>query len=380
MKTTMDSDKTRKGGTRDGLFQRRGWWWLDYYDAEGRRHRKKAAPDYQTAKGLYRVTMSKIAKGELTGVREEGLTFKEYAERRYWPKVKPTLAPAWADRSAAILAALVVRFGGMRLSGLRREEIESWYAERLDQVKASTANRELSRLKHALGRAVVWGYLRVNPAGPVKKAKEPPGRVRYLTRDERAILLDGQDVTVKASDGRAWTIRRAPSPVLRVYIVAALHTGARRSELVRLTWGGVDMRGRTLTFTHTKNGESRTVPMTDTLWAVLRELPRSLDPDAPVFPERDPKVLSRLFARYVKAVGLRNLTFHDLRHDAASTLTMAGVPQRTVMAILGHKDPRMTMRYQHLTPGHLRDAMRALDAPPVSAPEASAGRVPIGTI
>jgi len=40
---------------------------------------------------------------------------------------------------------------------------------------------------------------------------------------------------------------------------------------------------------------------------------------------------------------------------------MAGVAQRAVMEILGHRDPRMTMRYQHLSPGHLRDAMRALD-------------------
>ena len=42
---------------------------------------------------------------------------------------------------------------------------------------------------------------------------------------------------------------------------------------------------------------------------------------------------------------------------------MAGVPQRTVMEILGHRDARMTMRYQHLTPGHLQEAMRALDRP-----------------
>ena len=53
--------------------------------------------------------------------------------------------------------------------------------------------------------------------------------------------------------------------------------------------------------------------------------------------------------------------FHDLRHDAASALTMGGVGQRAVMAILGHRDPRVTMRYQHLSPGHLRDALRALD-------------------
>ena len=56
----------------------------------------------------------------------------------------------------------------------------------------------------------------------------------------------------------------------------------------------------------------------------------------------------RAFARLCDDLGLADLRFHDLRHDAASTLTMAGVPQRTVMAILGHRDPRMTMRYQQV--------------------------------
>ncbi len=106
------------------------------------------------------------------------------------------------------------------------------------------------------------------------------------------------------------------------------------------------------------------MPLTDSLRDALQALPRPLDPEAHVFPERDPKVLSRAFARLVERLGIKNLRFHDLRHDAASTLTMAGVPQRTVMEILGHRDPRMTMRYQHLTPGHLRDAARALDTRP----------------
>lgn len=44
--------------------------------------------------------------------------------------------------------------------------------------------------------------------------------------------------------------------------------------------------------------------------------------------------------RLVGRLGLKDLHFHDLRHDAASTLTMAGVPQRTVMAILGHRRTR----------------------------------------
>jgi integrase len=62
------------------------------------------------------------------------------------------------------------------------------------------------------------------------------------------------------------------------------------------------------------------------------------------------------------------LRVDDLRHDTASTLTMANVPQRTIMEILGHRDPLMTLRYQHLAPGHLRDAMQALDRAPITRP------------
>ena len=71
-------------------------------------------------------------------------------------------------------------------------------------------------------------------------------------------------------------------------------------------------------------------------------------------------------------MGLKDVSFHDLRHDVASTLTMAGVSQRAVMEVLGHRDPRMTIRYQHLEPGHLRDAVRtlerAVDPMPIKVP------------
>jgi integrase len=362
----------RKPRTRDGLFQRRGWWWIDYYDAAGKRHRKKAAPTYEVAKIIYRDTMTAIAKGEVLGVREEGILLREFVDRRYWPSITPTLAPAWAERSRGILDALLAVFGDRRLANLRQEEIERWSAGRRGQVKASTANKELARLKHVLGRAIAWGYLRASPAAKVAKAKEPSGRVRYLTPEERHALLDGADVTVKAKDGRSWTVHHAPTPALRLYILAALHTGARRAELLRLTWRDVDMRQRAFTFRGTKNGSDRTVPMTETLRETLLALPRPLAPTAPVLPPyADPHVLTRSFARLVKRLELARLTFHDLRHDVASNLTMAGVPQRTIMELLGHRDPRMTIRYQHLAPGHLRDAMQALERAATAPPAAS---------
>lgn len=363
---------------RDGVFKRNGWWWIDYEDADGKRHREKAAPSYEVARLVYRDKMNAIAKGEVTGVREEGIRFRDFVDKRYWPAVSATLAPAWRERSRDLLDRQIFpAFGDARLSAIRQDAIERWFAARLERVKPSTANKELSRLKHALGRAVVWGYLKASPAARVKKAKESDGRVRYLTAEERDRLVNGSDDTVKASDGRAWTVRHEPNATLKAYIVAALQTGARRSELLRLTWGDVDMRQRTVTFRQTKNGHDRTIPMTAPMHALLGSLLRSLDSTAPVLPHYDdPKVLTRAFTRHARRVGLGGLTFHDLRHDAASTLTAAGVGQRAVMEILGHRDPRMTIRYQHLAPGHLQDAMLALEkASPtgtISAPAARA--------
>src|SRR6266542_4984440 len=141
----------RRLGTRDGLFQRHGWWWLDYHDAEGRRHRKKAAPDYDTAKKMYRATMTAIARGEVLGVREEGLRLKEFVEKLYWRAVETSVSASERVRARSILDAQILpRFGSARLATLRREEIERWQADRLATVSGSTVNKELMRLGHLL--------------------------------------------------------------------------------------------------------------------------------------------------------------------------------------------------------------------------------------
>ncbi len=358
---------------RDGVFKRNRAWWIDYTDAEGRRHRKKAAPTYELAKLIYRDTVAAIAKGEVLGLRDEGTPFRAFVEQRYWPTVASTWSRGEQVRARAILDTQVLpRFGNLRLPQVTREAVERWIGERLQHVSGATVNKELMRMKHVLNRAVAWRYLKDSPARGIARVREAPGRVRYLSDDERERLLSGADVTVTASDGRTWTRRRQPNGRLRLYIVGALHTGARLGELTALTWADVDFKARTVRFVHTKNGHARTVPMTDTLRALLLGLPRPLSSSARVLPQHDRLVISRSFARLVADLGIANLRFHDLRHDAASQLTMAGVSQRAIMEVLGHRDPRMTMRYQHLAPGHLRDAMRALDT--ANSP------VPTGTI
>lgn len=351
----MDNGKTekqtRKGGKRDGLFHRNGWWWLDFYDAEGKRHRQKAAPDYDTAKKMYREKMTGIAKGDFLGIREEGISLKRFVEEKYWPTIKGSLSFFEERRSRSILDQhLLPRFGDFKLAKIRTEDIDRWQSERLGKVSPGTVRKEMMRMKHLLNCAVKWKYIKDSPTKGLQAVTMPPGRVRYLTPDERTTLLN------------------QARPELRLYIEAALQTGARRGELCSLRWTDIDMRTRMLSFPRTKNGETRSVPMTDTLYRLLHSLPRPLDQKALVLPALSADAVTIGFGRLAKALSLSNLKFHDLRHDVASTLTMAGVPQRSVMEILGHKDPRMTLRYQHLTPAHLRKAMTALESNTQEAP------------
>jgi integrase len=66
------------------------------------------------------------------------------------------------------------------------------------------------------------------------------------------------------------------------------------------------------------------------------------------------------FIKACHKAGIRDFHFHDLRHTAASHMAMAGVDIMAIRQVLGHKTIQMTLRYSHLSPGHLRTAVAAL--------------------
>jgi integrase len=76
-----------------------------------------------------------------------------------------------------------------------------------------------------------------------------------------------------------------------------------------------------------------------------------------------PHSLRREWAPAVREAGIKDFRWNDLRHTFASRLAMQGVELRTVAELMGHKTIQMTMRYAHLSPGFLADAVRKLDAP-----------------
>lgn len=72
--------------------------------------------------------------------------------------------------------------------------------------------------------------------------------------------------------------------------------------------------------------------------------------------------VNRALQRAALKAGVPNLCLYTLRHSFISRLVQAGVSLPEVAALAGHRDIRMTMRYAHLAPQHLRNSIAILEA------------------
>ncbi len=123
----------------------------------------------------------------------------------------------------------------------------------------------------------------------------------------------------------------------------AVETGMRRGELLAIRWADVNLPARRLQLRVTKNGRSRTVPLSPAAVQVLAGLPRRGDAVIPV----TANAFRLAWERLKRRAGVRDLRFHDLRHEAISRFFEKGLSLPEVALISGHRDPRMLLRYTH---------------------------------
>jgi integrase len=345
------------------VFKRNGEYWIDYYDGEGRRHRKKIGPQKNVAQLALKDVKVKIAKGEYLGIYEEKkIPFKDFAQKVYIPYAKTNLSPSTFNRCNGIIKNQLIPYFDCYVYKISRKAIEDYKQKRAEEVEPATVNREFSRLRHMLKCAVDWGYIKNNPCKGIKELKEPPGRIRYLSHEEMEGLLTACDPeSLKQHPSNA---NRPLSKLINVYLKTivqlAIHTGMRRGEIMGLRWKDIDLKEKRILIEKTKNNERRTIYMNDTVYHVLKSLPHHLHSEL-VFPDINGNMVTVAFERACKRAKIEDLRFHDLRHTFASYLTMGGVNLRTVQTLLGHKDLRMTMMYSHLSPEHLKEAVTILE-------------------
>lgn len=236
------------------------------------------------------------------------------------------------------------------------------------QRSITSVNRELALLRRMLNVAQREGWILKNPfhAGEsLISVADEVKRERILTLDEERQLLEAcgeRTITVKRG-GKEFTVQDRRREHLKAIIIAALDTGMRKGELLRLRWKDVDTDNREIIIRamNTKTMRERTVPMTTRLYSELRRMreERQPAPDELVFGFDDVK---RSFDGARNDAGLSDLRFHDLRHTHATRLVGAGIPVPDVARGLGHQQLSTTYRYVNSTRESARRRAEVLDA------------------
>ncbi len=205
-------------------------------------------------------------------------------------------------------------------------------------VTGSTMNRELAVISHLYNTArSEWGFEKLeNPIGKGVRRKENKGRRRRLRRGEEACLL---------AAAQAYEQRWAPVIPISAVIQFALSTAMRLGEIGSCTWDDVNLEEATLFLADTKNGESRTVPLYPSAVRLLASLERRAD--NLVFGPADS--IRQMWTRVLATTDIKNLRFHDLRHEAISRLfERTDLSDMEIAAISGHKTLSQLKRYAHL--------------------------------
>lgn len=211
-------------------------------------------------------------------------------------------------------------------------------------LQKSTAT--VNRYMQAIAAVFTWAIEQrlspkdwVHPCRGIKCLPDAKERVRFLDNDERTRLF----AAVKESE----------YPRLYALTLMAMKTGARRGELLALTWRDIDLDKGIAMLGKTKNGDRRTLVLLADVVEALRPF-KSSDPTRYVFGSvrskyQSPTSIDSAWRDAVARAKVKNFKFHDLRHCCASYMAQAGIPLHVIAEVLGHRKLDMTKRYAHLT-------------------------------
>lgn len=160
--------------------------------------------------------------------------------------------------------------------------------------------------------------------------------------------------------------QKSANPYLYTVVVLCLSTGARKMEIMSLTWEQVDFHRGVIILHETKNGERRALPLVGKAHALLlthrkiHYLGSNL-----LFPSKHdrtkPVDLRAPWEAALKAAEIDTFRFHDLRHSAASYLAMNGATMAEIAEVLGHKTLQMVKRYAHLSEAHTAKVVASMN-------------------
>ena len=339
-------------------------WWYEFVYA-GKRIRESA----QTARKSIAIEREKNRRKELERVAA-GLPSTPTRDRiRRVSDVLKTYAAGYEinHRRKSVLiirersAHLDRLLGSHLLSDLTSERVLEYMKRRRGELACGrTINMELGILSRAVG--FTWRMLWPN----VKPLEENNDVGKALEPDEESRMLEAA--------------AKSTSKLIYPFLYALAWTGMRSDEARTLTWSQVDFAGNEVIVGRAKSekGKGRHIPLGANLRAVLEQHSAryqgwfgKIRPEwyvfplsnrrAPVDPSKPVTTLKKAWQSVRTAAKVR-CRLHDLRHSFCTKLAEAGVPESTMLDIMGHVSAAMLRRYSHIRVQARRDAISAIEA------------------
>jgi integrase len=333
-----------------------GTLYLRYKNAAGKTAHTKLGTTQDLSLGTVRQRAKQLKAEIATGKdpqaetrqRNAVPTWDEFFEDSYLPHAKQ-VKRTWKNDADMNRLRISHRFGATPINAITRQSVQQFHNElREEGMAPATADHHLKLLRHALNLAVDWGLLASNPTAKVKQFNADNQVERYLSDDELQRLLK----VLRAHENR---------PVCCA-ILWLLATGARVGEALSAEWSDIDRSRRTwlIQAKNSKSKKRRSVVLNDVALSVLDELQTLTrhQQKGPLFiGKRGPLgTINKVWYGIRDKAALGDCRLHDLRHSYASMLVNAGHSLYEVQQALGHSDPKVTMRYAHLSKESLQRA------------------------
>ena len=233
------------------------------------------------------------------------------------------------------------KLADMTIDKLTGEVVSQYRDARLKEVSPNTVRLELAFLSVVFEQCrKEWGLPVTNPVKQIRMPRPGKPRQRRLEAGEEDALLQA--------------CRESGAHYLQTFVILAIETGMRFGELASVTWENLNLDKRTIYLPDTKNGSPRTVPLSTRALNAIQLQPRSIN--GRLFSAKPGSIRSAFLIALNKAQAtqphsknfLRELRFHDLRHEAVTRLFEKGLNPIEVGMVSGHKTLSMLQRYTHL--------------------------------
>ena len=242
-------------------------------------------------------------------------------------------------RLRKLLYRMSKRLGNPIAYDLSAKDFSTYREERSKEISTTTINREHSYLRAMFNELERLGVINFpNPLTKIRQFRERERELRYLSHDEINQLL----IACSQSTNRSL-----------VYVVKiCLATGARWDEAESLK--SSQIKDGRITFLNTKSGKNRSVPIQSWLFDELISIK----------PVNDKRLFLSSLSAFRKAVSRASIDLprgqmtHVLRHTFASHYVISGGNIVKLRDTLGHSEITTTMRYAHLAPDHLEEALK----------------------